>query len=113
MSASTASPDLVLSRYFLSQMSWEAGCIVISLSSMSFLTASRRTVLMLLASPFRGPGRARALVVLVSPSRRSAACYGDASAREHVAVPRDGWFVSGVGRACSRHAPLPSGAQPK
>ena len=52
MSASTASPDLVLSRYFLSQMSWEAGCIVISLSSMSFLTASRRTVLMLLASPF-------------------------------------------------------------
>src|SRR5207342_683526 len=52
MSASTASPDLVLRRYFLSQMSCDAGCIGISLSrlvsvmpDMSVLTASRRTVL--------------------------------------------------------------------
>ena len=60
MSASMASPDLVFSRYFLSQMSWDAGYIGISLST-SILTASRRTVLMLLPSPVSvaWPGWAR------------------------------------------------------
>src|SRR6478735_12743945 len=48
MSASIASPDFVFSRYFLSQMSAEAGCIGISCAALSILTASRRTVLMLL-----------------------------------------------------------------
>src|SRR5688500_11257356 len=60
MSASTASPDLVFSRYFLSQMSWDAGCIGISLSAIFVLTASRRTVLMPVLSPFyRVAGRGR------------------------------------------------------
>src|SRR5688572_27463078 len=47
MSASIAWPALVFSRYFLSQISADAGCIGIS-CSVSILTASRRTVLMLL-----------------------------------------------------------------
>src|SRR3546814_14513500 len=50
MSASTASPALVLRRYFLSQMSAEAGCIGMSLVVV-FFTASRRTLLMLVGSP--------------------------------------------------------------
>ncbi len=53
MSASSSTPCLVFRRYFLSQMSSDAGCIGISWSvpAMVFLTASRRTVLMLLPSP--------------------------------------------------------------
>src|SRR3970282_489301 len=62
MSASTASPVLVLSRYFLSQMSSDAACIgmsrgvaaastVVDLEFASIFFASRRTVLMLVVSP--------------------------------------------------------------
>src|SRR5690606_11754995 len=54
MSASRGVPCLVFRRYFLSQMSWEAGCSGISATDLSVsLTTSRRTVLMLLDSPFR------------------------------------------------------------
>src|SRR5690606_27771334 len=54
MSASTASPFLVFSRYFLSQMSWDAGCIGMSLLDVIVFTASRRTVLMPVLSPRHG-----------------------------------------------------------
>src|SRR5688572_17722128 len=65
MSASTAWPALVFSRYFLSQMSWEAGCIGISpslraRSAVAVLTASRRTVLMPVLSPRCAADRAAA-----------------------------------------------------
>src|SRR5690606_23581265 len=53
MVASTGSPRLVFRRYFLSQLSYEAGCISISRAAF-FLTASRRTVLM---CPSVLPGR--------------------------------------------------------
>src|SRR5690606_33673427 len=57
MSASSASPCLVFKRYFLSQMSTDAGCIGTSWSvpAIVFLTASSRTVLMLLPSPSSCP----------------------------------------------------------
>src|SRR6186713_1438663 len=49
MSASIASPCLVFNRYFLSQMSCEAGCIgTRDPAASSVLTASRRTVLIVL-----------------------------------------------------------------
>src|SRR5690606_29508207 len=51
MSSSTASPALVLRRYFLSQMSSDAGCRGMSLT-VSIFTASRRAVLMPVLSPF-------------------------------------------------------------
>ena len=64
MSASIASPVLVFSRYFLSQMSWDAGCIGISASwqSVSIFTASRRTVLMPVLSPVMAPVARRRLL---------------------------------------------------
>src|SRR5690242_3588390 len=54
MVTSTGSPFLVFNRYFLSQMSAEAGCIGMpwaASGAVSFRTASRRTMLILLDSP--------------------------------------------------------------
>src|SRR5690606_14973830 len=66
MSPSIASPCLVVRRYFLSQMSRDAGCKGMS-TALSCLTASRRTVLMLCFAPFfTGPGPAPVLVLLWS-----------------------------------------------
>src|SRR5690348_4544646 len=69
MSGSTGTPALVLRRYFLSQMSWEAGCIGISrspatsLESMVGATASRRTVLILSLAPSSCARLGRVVVV--------------------------------------------------
>src|SRR5690606_25312488 len=52
MSASTGWPALVLSRYFLSQMSADAGCIGISLSPWESIFTARRVFLpVLILSP--------------------------------------------------------------
>ena len=70
MSASTATPCLVLRRYFLSQMSCDAGCIGISSVVRlrhRVLTASRRTVLMTASiSSCCGADRAGPVVLVMS-----------------------------------------------
>src|SRR5690349_8672070 len=83
MSASTAVPFLVFSRYFLSQMSWEAGCIGISRSAAAVLTASRRTVLMPVLSPFNdgwGLGTFPPWILMLA----TAPLAGDAKARRRL-----------------------------
>src|SRR6185312_1359338 len=90
MSASTGSPRLLLSRYFLSQMSCEAGCIAMTCSA-SDLTISRRTVLI------SGEFLLCLLVERGGPIARCATCgwnpSGSPTLRRHALLRahRDAW----------------------
>src|SRR5690606_797399 len=88
MSASSAWPCLVLRRYFLSQMSTDAGCIGMS-CFVSVATASSLAVLMFVCAPVLVPVR-RCRLRVVPAHRRGgddAAARARHAARNRIGLP--------------------------